>query len=162
MKVSDRNKAFVAAHIVLGLLLFAGVSGLVVIVPALAAELVGRYSEYESDFIILIALLGLPLLIGLATLGLILVLLRRIRLDRLLAPASYGPIRWLVLASALLAGSFVLIGVWLAMKNTLPPVIAIVLAVFALVSLAVSLVTNVLFGLLKQAVAHSDELREVI
>lgn len=133
-----------------------------ILVPAIAGELTAEFSQYESDFVILVALVGLPVLLGLAILGLILVLLRRIRLDRMLAPASYGPIRWLVLASALLAGSFVLIGIWLTMKNTLPPVIAIVLAVLALVSLAVSLVTNVLFELLKQAVAHSDELREVI
>lgn len=151
-----------AAQTVLWLLILIGLGGLVILVPALAGELTAEFSQYQSDFMILAALLGLPVLIGLAILGLILVLLRRIRLDRMLAPASYGPIRWLVLASALLAGSFVLIGIWLTIKNTLPPVIAIVLAVLALVSLAVSLVTNVLIGLLKQAVAHSDELREVI
>lgn len=161
MKHSSRVTAQ-AAQTVLWLLILIGLAGLVILVPALAGELTAEFSQYESDFVILVALLGLPVLIGLAILGLILVLLRRIRLDKMLAPATYGPIRWLVLASALLAGSFVLIGIWLIMKNTLPPVIAIVLAVFALVSLAVSLVTNVLFGLLKQAVAHSDELREVI
>ena len=161
MEHSSRGTAL-AARLVLWILILIGLGGLVILVPAIAGELTAEFSQYESDFVILVALVGLPVLLGLAILGLILVLLRRIRLDRMLAPASYGPIRWLVLASGLLAGSFVLIGVWLTMKNTLPPVIAIVLAVFALVSLAVSLVTNVLFGLLKQAVAHSDELREVI
>jgi hypothetical protein len=161
MKHSSRVTAQ-AAQTVLWLLILIGLGGLVILVPALAGELTAEFSQYESDFVILVALLGLPVLIGLAILGLILVLLRRIRLDKMLAAATYGPIRWLVFASALLAGSFVLIGIWLTMKNTLPPVIAIVLAVFALVSLTVSLVTSVLFGLLKQAVAHSDELREVI
>lgn len=161
MEHSNRVTAY-AAGSVLWILILIGLGGLLILVPALAGELTSEFSQYQSDFMILAALLGLPVLIGLAILGLILVLLRRIRLDRMLAPASYGPIRWLVLASALLAGSFALIGVWLAVKNTLPPVIAIALAVFALVSLAVALVTNVLFGLLKQAVAHSDELREVI
>jgi hypothetical protein len=151
-----------AASLVVWILILIGLVGLVVLVPALAGELADEFSEYQSDFVILVLLLGIPVAVGLAVLGLILVLLRRIRLDRMLAPASYGPIRWLALSSATLAGSFVLIGIWLTLKNTLPPVILIIMSVFALVSLAVSLVTSVLFGLLRKAVAHSDELSEVI
>jgi hypothetical protein len=161
LKNANRVTGFVAQS-VLWILILVGLGGLVVLVPVLAGELTSEFSQYQNDFLILVGLLGLPVVIGLALLVLILVLLRRIRLDSMLAPASYGPIRWLVLSSFLLAGSFVLIGVWLTMKNTLPPVIAIVLAVFALIALAVALVTKVLFGLLKKAVAHSDELREVI
>lgn len=155
-------KGYVLATSVIWLLVVLVLAGLVGVVPALAGELTAEFSEYEKDFIILMLILGLPVVIGLSILGLVLVLLRRIRLDSMLTPSSYQPIRWLVFSSVALAGSFVLIGFWLTMKNTLPPVIAIVLALFALVSLAVSVVTNVLFGLLKQAVAHSEELREVI
>ncbi len=151
-----------ASACVIWILIFIGLGGLVVLVPALAGELSDQFSEYRGDFLILVFLLGVPVVIGLGILGLILLLLRRIRLDRMLTDVSYKPIRWLVRLAASLAGSFALIGVWLSIKNTLPPVIAIVLAVFALISLAVALVTHVLFGLLKQAVAHSDELREVI
>lgn len=155
-------RGYVFATSVIWLLVVLGLVGLVWIVPALAGELTAEFSEYENDFIVLTLLLGLPVLIGLSILGLVLVLLRRISLDSMLAPSSYQPIRWLVFSSAALAGSFVLIGFWLTLKNTLPPVILIVLTVFTLISLAVSLVTNVLFGLLKQAVAHSEELLEVI
>ena len=150
------------ASIVLWALVLIGSFGLIVLVPALAGELSNEFSEYQFDFAILVLLLGIPVGLGLAILGLIMLLLRRIKLDKMLAPTSYGPIRWLARSSAALAGSFVLIGIWLTLKNTLPPVILIVLSVFALVSLAVSLVTSVLFGLLRKAVAHSDELSEVI
>ena len=159
---SSRRWDWMASAGVIWILILIGLGGLVVLVPTLASELSGEFSEYRGDFLILVFLLGVPVVISLGILGLILLLLRRIRLDRMLTEASYNPIRWLVRLAASLAGSFVLIGVWLSIKNTLPPVIAIVLAVFALISLAVALVTNVLFGLLKQAVAHSDELREVI
>ncbi len=159
---SSKQWDWVVSESVIWILIFMGLGGLVVLVPALAGELSDQFSEYRGDFLILVFLLGVPVVIGLGILGLILLLLRRIRLDRMLTEVSYKPIRWLVRLAATLAGSFALIGVWLSIKNTLPPVIAIVLAVFALISLAVALVTHVLFGLLKQAVAHSDELREVI
>lgn len=157
-----QTKGYVLSTSVIWMLVVLGLVGLVGLVPALAGELTAEFSEYENDFIVLTLILGLPVLIGLSILGLVLVLLRRINSDSMLAQSSYQPIRWLVFSSAALAGSFVLIGFWLTLKNTLPPVILIVLTVFTLISLAVSLVTNVLFGLLKQAVAHSEELSEVI
>lgn len=151
-----------AASTVLWLLLLLGGFGLVVIVPALAFELASEFSQYQSDVFVLTLLLGTPVLIGVLILGLILILLRRVSKDQMLAPASYGWIRALVIASAGLAASFVTIGVWLTIKNTLPPVILLVLSALVLISLAVSLVTQALFGLLRKAVSQSEELNEVI
>ena len=133
-----------------------------VLVPALASELAAEFSEYRSDFIALVALLGTPVLIGLAILTIILILLRRIRHDKMLTSISFGAIKGLIITTSALSASFVLIAAWLSFKNTLPPVILIVLAVFSLIALAVALVTSVLFGLLKQAVTNSKELSEVI
>jgi len=151
-----------AANTVLWLLVLLGLFGLVIIVPAMAFELASEFSQYQSDVFVLTLLLGTPVLIGVLILGLILILLRRVSRDQMLAPTSYRWIRALVVSTAALAASFATIGVWLTMKNTLPPVILIVLSVLVLISLAVSLVTHALFGLLRKAVSQSEELNEVI
>jgi len=161
MKNTNRG-SHLAAKLVIWMLLILGSLGLVVLVPALAGELTSEFSEYRSDFIVLVLLLATPVSIGLAILTIILLLMRRIRLDKMLTSNSFGPIKALIIAISALAASFVLIVGWLSLKNTLPPVILIILAVLSLISLAVALVTNVLFGLLKQAVANSEELSEVI
>lgn len=162
MKVSDRSKVFAAAYGVLWLLLLVGVGGLVVIVPALAAELVGRYSEYRGEFVVVLILIGIPVLLGMSILGLVIALLEKIRTGSMLNQQSYGLIRALIGSTATLAGSFVLIGVWLSLKNTLPPIILIILVLLTLISLAVSLVASILFSLLRQAVDDTQELSEVI
>ena len=162
MKVSDRSKVFAAAYSVLWLLLLVGVGGLVVIVPALAAELVGRYSEYRGEFVVVLILIGIPVLLGMSILGLVIALLEKIRTGSMLNQQSYGLIRALIVSTATLAGSFVLIGVWLSLKNTLPPIILIILVLLTLISLAVSLVASILFSLLRQAVDDTQELSEVI
>lgn len=161
--MKDTTKAsYLAAITVIWMLFILGSVGLIVLVPALASELTIEFSEYQSDFIALLLLLGTPVLIGLAILTIILILLRRIRHARMLSSAAFGGIKGLITTTSALSASFVLITTWLSFKNTLPPAILIVLAVFSLIALAVALVTNVLYGLLKQAVMNSVELSEVI
>lgn len=160
--MKNNHVSYRAAIIVLWVLLILGSGGLLVLVPALASELTAEFSEYRSDYIALVSLLGTPVLIGLAILTTILILLRRIRHDKILTSSSFGVIKWLIIATSALSVSFVLIATWLSYKNTLPPVILIVLTTFSLIALAVALVTSVLYGLLKQAVMNSEELSEVI
>ncbi|MEN9955081.1 MAG: hypothetical protein RLZZ41_745 [Actinomycetota bacterium] len=160
--MKNNNVGYRAAITVLWALLILGSGGLLVLVPALANELTAEFSEYRSDYMALVALLGTPVLIGLAILTIILILLRRIRHDKILTSSSFGSIKGLIIATSALSASFVSIAAWLSFKNTLPPVILIVLTTFSLIALAVALVTSVLYGLLRKAVMNSEELSEVI
>jgi hypothetical protein len=61
-----------------------------------------------------------------------------------------------------LAASIAAIGIWLSYKNTLPPLVFLILVGSFLLVTAVSLVTITLFGLLKRATSVSEELEGVI
>jgi hypothetical protein len=71
-------------------------------------------------------------------------------------------VRLLSYNASALAVSFLVILVWLNLKNTLPPAVGIVLVVGFILPLAVALVTRTLLVLLKQATASSEELEGVI
>jgi xanthosine utilization system XapX-like protein len=61
-----------------------------------------------------------------------------------------------------LSASFAAILIWLNIKNTLPPIIGLVLLLGFFLPLAVALVTRTLLVLLKRATAASEELEGVV
>jgi hypothetical protein len=133
-----------------------------VAVPFLSSSLVTSYSEYANDFWIITGMLVIPVLLAEALLSIILVLLRRIRVDQMFSVSAQKWVRLLSYNAATLSVSFLVILVWLNLKNTLPPAVGIVLIVGFILPLAVALVTRTLLVLLKQATASSEELEGVI
>lgn len=131
-------------------------------IPFVATALVKEFGEYASDFGTITTLLMIPDSLAIALLVVILVLLRRIRVDQIMTPSTYKWVRALTYVSAALALSFVAIFGWLIYKNTLPPSVAIVLILGVLLPLAVSLVTRTLLGLLQKATQATEELEGVI
>ena len=147
--------------LVIGVLMMIGLL-VSVVVPFVASGLVDEYSEYANDFWVILGMLFAPTILAESLLVIILVLLRRIRVDQMFSNASH---KWVVSLSynaAALSATFVVILVWLSIKNTLPPVIALLLLIGIFLPLAVSLVTRSLLVLLKRATAKSEELEGVV
>lgn len=150
------------ANAVIWLLILIGIPLLLFIVPLLAVELASAYSEFSNEGLAIMALIGTPVLLGQTLLVIVLVLLRRIRADRVFAAASYKWVKLLAWNAAALAVSFGAILVWLSAKNTLPPLVLATLLIATLLSLGVALVTATLFGILRQATAVTEELEGLI
>jgi hypothetical protein len=131
-------------------------------VPFAASWLVSEYSEYTNDFWIITGMLLAPALLAESLLVIILVLLRRIRVDQMFSVAAHKWVRALSYNAATLSGTFAVILVWLNIKNTLPPIIGLVLLIGFFLPLAVALVTRTLLVLLKKATAASEELEGVV
>ena len=131
-------------------------------IPLLALGLANEFSEYARDVTVITALLGTPVVLTISLLAVILVLLRRIRIDRMLTKSAQAWVRVLSYNALALAGSFALIITWLSLKNTLPPSVGIVLLIGVFLPLAVALVTRSLLGLLQRATDASEELEGVI
>ena len=144
-------------------LIFA-IGGLVVllIVPVLATDLTQAYNEYAQDQFAIQTLLTIPVILGMVIVLAVLLLLRLIHNDRMLSTSAYKWVRGLSISTFGLAASLFAIGVWLNNKNTLPPLIAVILATGALISLAVGFVTLTLMSLLKRATSAIEELEGVI
>lgn len=130
--------------------------------PLVASEFVSEYSEYANDFWVIAGLLILPILLAESLLAIILVLLRRIRVDEMFSPIAHKWVRALSYNAGALSASFVVILIWLNIKNTLPPIIGLVLLIGVFVPLAVGLVTGTLLVLLKRATYASEELEGVV
>lgn len=131
-------------------------------VPVVASEFVSEYSEYANDFWVISGLLITPILLAESLLAIILVLLRRIRVDQMFSPIAHNWVRALSHNAGALSASFVVILIWLNMKNTLPPLIGLVLLIAVFVPMAVALVTRTLLVLLKRATYASEELDGVV
>jgi hypothetical protein len=131
-------------------------------VPFAASWLVSEYSEYTNDFWIITGMLLAPALLAESLLVIILVLLRRIRVDQMFSVAAHKWVRALSYNAATLSGTFAVILVWLNIKNTLPPIIGLVLLIGFFLPMAVALVTRTLLVLLKKATAASQELEGVV
>ena len=131
-------------------------------VPFVASSLVDEYNEYANDLGVITALLFIPILLAVSLLAIILVLLRRIRIDQIFSATAHKWVRALSYNSAFLSASFVVILIWLNIKNTLPPIVALVLLIGFFVPLAVALVTRTLLFLLKRATSASEELEGVV
>jgi hypothetical protein len=131
-------------------------------VPFAASWLVSEHSEYTNDFWLITGMLLAPALLAESLLVIILVLLRRIRVDQMFSVAAHKWVRALSYNAAALSGTFAVILVWLNIKNTLPPIIGLVLLIGFFLPLAVALVTRTLLVLLKKATAASEELEGVV
>lgn len=118
------NKLEKAAHIgaigIIWMLMLLGVL-VALAVPLVATEFVNEYSEYANDFWVIAGLLIIPILLAESLLAIILVLLRRIRVDQIFSPIAHKWVRALSYNAAALSASFVVILIWLNIKNTLPP-----------------------------------------
>lgn len=151
----------IGAIVVIWALMLGGVL-VALAVPIISTALVVQYAEYEYDFWVITGMLEAPVAIAVTMLVIILVLLRRIRIDRMLTETSFKWVRALSYDAFFLAVSFAVILIWLNIKNTLPPLVGIALILAIFLPLAVSLVTRTLLGLLKKATAASVELEAVI
>lgn len=100
------NKLEKAAHIgaisVIWMLMLLGVL-VAFAVPLVASEFVNEYSEYANDFWVIAGLLILPILLAESLLAIILVLLRRIRVDEMFSPIAH---KWVRALSYNAGGSF--------------------------------------------------------
>jgi hypothetical protein len=151
----------IGAIVVIWVLMLGGVLGALA-VPVLSAALTIQYAEYANDFWVITVMLEAPVAIAVTLLAIILVLLRRIRIDRMFTATSFKWVSALSYDALVLAVSFAVILIWLNIKNTLPPLVGMALLLAIVLPLAVSLVTRTLLGLLKKATAASVELEAVI
>jgi hypothetical protein len=131
-------------------------------VPFVAAEFVNEYNEYANDFWVIAGLLFIPILLAESLLAIILVLMRRIRVDQMFSAIAHKWVHALSFNAGALSASFVLILIWLNIKNTLPPIIGLILVIGVFAPLAVALVTRSLLVLLKRATHASGELEGVV
>lgn len=159
------NKLEKAAHIgaigAIWILMLLGVL-VALAVPVVASEFVSEYSEYANDFWAIAGLVILPILLAESLLAIILVLLRRVRVDEMFSPIAHKWVRALSYNAGALSASFVVNLIWLTVKNTLPPIIGLVLLIGVFVPMAVALVTRTLLVLLKRATNASEELVGVV
>ena len=130
--------------------------------PFVASEFVNGYDEYANDFWVIAGLLFIPVLLAESLLSIVLVLLRRIRVDQMFSAISHKWVRALSYNAGALSASFAVILIWLSLKNTLPPIIGLILVIGAVTPLAVALVTSSLLVLLKRATYASEELDGVV
>ena len=133
-----------------------------ILVPFLATELAHAYSAYTHDFWIIVLLLSTPVALAEIMLAIILILLNRIRADRIFSAAAHNWVRALSVIAAALSASFVAILIWLNMKNTLPPLLGIILMIGVFVPLAVAAVTKSMLSLLRRATKAREELEGVV
>jgi hypothetical protein len=130
--------------------------------PFLASALASEYGEYAKDFWVITGLLLAPVFLAESLLVIILVLLRRIRIDQMFSSTAHKWVRILSYNAGALSASFAAILIWLNIKNTLPPIIGLVLLLGFFLPLAVALATRTLLVLLKRATAASEELEGVV
>ena len=146
----------------LALIIAFGILGLVFAIPATAAGLVRTYTDFSGDKDLIQILLSIPTAIAILIFCEIIFLLLLVSQNKMLTHSAYKWVRVLGYTTATLAVSFGLLFSYLSFKATLPPGIAIVILVLILFSLAVSLVTFSLLGLLRTATEAKLDLEGVI
>lgn len=154
--------ASVGASAMLSLIVLFGILGLFLVIPSIAADLVGNYSEYSGDQALIQVLLSAPVVITIAVFGQVIALLRMLARNNMLSYSAFKWVKGLGYSAATLAVSFGALFSFLLWKNTMPPSIGIVIIVLILFSSAVSLVTFSLLGLLKSATETKLDLEGVI
>jgi len=103
-----------------------------------------------------------PVLLTLSLLAIILILLRRIQTDQILSSATNKWVKAFTAIAGLLALHFVLIGIWASSKNSLHQPTTFILILMFIISLAISLVSGSLLGLLKKATSSNEKLEVVV
>ena len=154
--------ASVGASAMLSLIVLFGILGLFLVIPSIAADLVGNYSEYSGDQALIQVLLSAPVVITIAVFGQVIALLRMLARNNMLSYSAFKWVKGLGYSAATLAVSFGALFSFLLWKNTMPPSIGFVIIVLILFSSAVSLVTFSLLGLLKSATETKLDLEGVI
>ena len=147
---------------ILWLLILIGLVVLGLFIPANVSALQNSYQEYSGDGLTIQTLLSVPVLIGQLILFEVMYLIRLVHRNQMFTNRAFKWVQALTISAFALAGSIAVVAIWLANKNTLPPFVAIVLAVTFLLVLAVALVVISLLGLLKRATEASQELEGVI
>ena len=133
-----------------------------VAVPFFASALVDEYSEYANDYLLITTILLVPILLAESLLAVILVLLRRIRVDQMFSVATQKWVTALSYIATATSVSFGVILLWLIAKDTLPPAVGLVLLIAFFTPLAVALVVRTLLVLLKRATLVTEELAGVV
>lgn len=154
--------ASTSAIVALTLIIAFGVLGLLVVIPATAADLVQTFSDYSGDQNLIQVLLSIPTFIAITIFCEIIFLLVLLGQNKMLTYSTFKWVRLLGYSAFALAASFGSLIGYLEYKNTLPPGVAIVIIVLILFSLAVSLVTFSLLGLLRTATEAKLDLEGVI
>jgi hypothetical protein len=157
-----KNLTFFFGQLFLIMLTLAGLLAVSLLVPQVSLELTSRFSEFSNDEITIRTLLTLPIVISIAVFLEVMYLQRLVHRDHILSPSMYKWVRLLVVTSLGLAGSFVLILLWLGSKQALPPFYLFALVALTIFCLAVSMVTRSLLGLLQRATLASEELAGVV
>lgn|GEM_PF-1037587 len=143
-------------------LIFIGLIVQVFAVPELSQRLSVIYQEYAGDQTIIQVMLTVIVSVGQVSLGLISLLLARIKAQKLLSETTLKWVQALATSLLAVAATFTFLLVWLIGKNTLPPSLAGFLLVAILGSTTVALVTLSLKGVLKSAIATQLEMDGVI
>ena len=161
MKVSERI-VFVSGCAALVLLQLIFALGWIYGAPALASGLQNEFSEYANDRGLIQFQISAPLVILQLILIEIIYLLWLVHRNRMFSPRVDKWVKLLVMTTLALSASFIAIGIWLSIKQTLPPIVLFGLMGCALGSFSVAMVTQSLLGLLRKATHVSQELEGVI
>jgi hypothetical protein len=154
--------ASISAIVALTLIIAFGFLGLLFVIPATATDLVQTYSDYSGDQNVIQILLSVPTFMAIIIFGEIIFLLVLVGQNKMLTYSTFKWVRLLGYSALTLAVSFGSLFSYLGIKNTLPPGVAIVIIVLILFSLAISLVTFSLLGLLRTATEAKIDLEGVI
>lgn len=151
-----------SAHFFMWLVLLLAGLGVLVIVPTISQSLSNQFSEFANDELLLRGMMSAPVVVFSGVIAIVLVLVSRIRKDRMFSSEAAKWVRLLIGTTAALG--LVLVGdvIWLGGKNALPPFAFFTLAFLASVTFAASFVTAHLLGLLKKATSLSEDLSGVI
>ena len=125
-------------------------------------RLVNYYDAFANEYVITNLMFESPVLLTLSLLGIILLLLRRIQTDQILSSATNKWVKAFTAIAGFLALHFVFIGIWASSKNSLHQPTTFILILMFIISLAASLVSGSLLGLLKKATAANEELEGVV
>lgn len=139
-----------------------GALSIALFLPVWADQLVQGNREYEDEGSVILVLTSAPVVLFEVISLEVAYLLWLIHRDRMFSTRVYKWINLLGATFMALAGSFVAIGAWLMVKETMPPAVALVLAALSIVAAAIGLVTRSLLVLLRRANIAHEELEGVI
>lgn len=157
-----KNLNLLFGQLLLTLLALAGLLAITFLVPQVSLELSNRYSEFSNDGVAIRVLLTMPIVISIAVFLEVMYLQRLVHLDRMFSSRVHKWVTLLTVTPLVLAASFVFLGLWLSWNQALPPFYFFTIATLSVFSLAVSMVTHSLMGLLRRATSAAEELEGVV
>ncbi|MEO0024274.1 MAG: hypothetical protein RL196_715 [Actinomycetota bacterium] len=158
-----RQKMFTRlSELLVWVIVLAGLLTQLFALPQVSESLSEQYQEYSRDKFFIQTLLTLIVFIGQISLGFIILLLRKVRHQKLLSEGTLKWVKALATSLAAVAGAFGVLICWLMSKNTLPPSLAAVLLLAILLSATMALITLALKGVLQSAIETHLELDGVI